>query len=54
LIIYIFKASDNRITTEAEYVIGQIMGLFGKDVGSNIVFVLTFADNLEPKVVPCL
>jgi hypothetical protein len=30
---------------------GQIMGLFGKDMSSNILFVLTFADNDEPNVV---
>jgi hypothetical protein len=33
------------VTKETEYVMGQIMGLFGKDVAQNILFVFTFADN---------
>jgi hypothetical protein len=27
------------------------MGMFAKDMGSNIIFVLTFADNDEPRVL---
>lgn len=51
LIVYVFKASDTRVTKEAEYVIGQIMGMFAKDMSANIIFVLTFADNDEPRVI---
>ena len=50
LIIYIFKSSETRITKESEYVMGQVMGLFGKNLSSNILFVLTFADFMEPNV----
>lgn len=45
LIIYVFKSSETRITKETEYVMGQIMGMFAKDLTTNILFVLTFADN---------
>ena len=50
LIIYIFKSSETRITKESEYTMGQVMGLFGKNMSSNILFVLTFADFMEPNV----
>ncbi len=33
---------------------GQIMGIFAKDMESKIIFVLTFADNDKPTVVPQL
>jgi hypothetical protein len=33
------------VTKETEYVMGQIMGLFGKDLAPNILFIFTFADN---------
>lgn len=51
LIIYVFKSSETRITKEAEYVMGQVMGMFAKDVSTNILFVLTFADNEEPSIL---
>ena len=51
LIIYIFKASETRMSVQSKYVMGQVMGMFGKDVAPNILFVLTFADNMKPNIV---
>jgi GTPase Era involved in 16S rRNA processing len=54
LIIYVFKATETTITKESEYVLGQTMGIFGRDVGSNMLFVLTFADSSKPSIIPSL
>jgi hypothetical protein len=51
LILYVFKASDTRITAEVQYVMSQIMGMFAKDVAANFLFILTFADLKIPSIV---
>ncbi len=51
LILYVFKASDTRVTPEAQYVMSQIMGMFAKDVAANFLFILTFADLKVPLIV---
>lgn len=33
---------------------GQVMGMFGKDMGENIRFILTFADKSTPRVLDSL
>lgn len=51
MILYVFKASDTRITAEVQYVMSQIMGMFAKDVAANFLFILTFADLKVPPIV---
>jgi hypothetical protein len=50
LILYVFKASDTRITSEVEYVMSQVMSMFAKDVAGNFLFILTFADAQVPPI----
>ena len=54
LIIYIFKATETRVTPEIRYVMDQVMGIFGRDLACNFLFVLTFADFMEPNVKAAL
>ena len=51
LILYVFKATDTRITKEVKYVMSQVMGMFGKNVAAHFLFILTFADLETPPIL---
>lgn len=42
--MYVFKATDTRITKELKYVMNQVMGMFGKSMAAHFLFILTFTD----------
>uniref|UniRef100_A0A3B1JWC8 AIG1-type G domain-containing protein n=1 Tax=Astyanax mexicanus TaxID=7994 RepID=A0A3B1JWC8_ASTMX len=44
----VLKASQNRITERQRYIFDAILSLFGKDIGENIVLLITFSDGFTP------
>ena len=44
LVCFVAKASMNRIGALENYVYGKVLNLFGKDIGENFQFLITFAD----------
>jgi GTP-binding protein EngB required for normal cell division len=44
LVCFVIKGSQNRIGPMENYVFGQVLKLFGKDIADNFLFLITFAD----------
>lgn len=53
-VCFIVKAPDARLTGVQKYIFSSIMSLFGKDIGSNICTLITFADGSKPSVLASL
>ncbi|WAR30943.1 hypothetical protein MAR_033485, partial [Mya arenaria] len=53
-ICFLIKASDYRLTAVQSYIFQLIMSLFGNDVEGNICSFITFADGIDPPVLPAL
>lgn len=53
-VCFIVKAPDARLTGVQRYIFSSIMSLFGKDIGSNICTLITFADGSKPSVLASL
>ena len=47
-ICFVVKASENRVTNFQKTIISNILNLFGKDVGSNFLALLTHSDSSSP------
>jgi GTP-binding protein EngB required for normal cell division len=54
LICFVIKASVNRIGAMENYVYGQVLKLFGKDVADNFLFLITFCDGGNVQAEPSL
>ena len=53
-ICFVVKAAENRVTNFQKLIISSILNLFGKNVGSNFLALLTHADSDEPNAVQVL
>lgn len=53
-VCFIVKAPDARLTGVQKYIFSSIMSLFGKNIGSNICTLITFADGSKPSVLASL
>ena len=54
LVCFVVKASMNRIGAAENYVYSKVLNLFGKDIGENFQFLITFADGGEVNAEPSL
>ena len=55
LIGFVAKSSENKLTDRQQFIIDNILDLFGNDVVSNFLVLMTFYDGSEPqmaKVIP--
>lgn len=50
-VLFVMKASTNRVTAFQHYVFQSVMDIFGKDIAKNFVFVFTFSDSGKPLVL---
>ena len=48
---FVAKAGDVRLTAEQKYIFESILQIFGKDVGKNLISLLTFYDGHDLKVL---
>ena len=48
---FVAKAGDVRLTAEQKYIFESILQIFGKDVGENLLSLLTFYDGHDLKVL---
>ena len=46
---FVVQSSKPRLTPTQRYIYDLILGLFGKNIGENIVMLFTFSDGNEPK-----
>ena len=53
-ICFVAKSNETRLTDFQKYIFGQVMGLFGNDVGENFIAMLTFSDGQIPNIVSSL
>ena len=53
-ICFVAKSNETRLTDFQKYIFGQVMALFGNDVGENFIAMLTFSDGQIPNIVSCL
>lgn len=53
-ICIVVPAPTGKLTGDQSYVFGQLMSIFGKDVESRIVFMLTFCDGGQPQALKVL
>ena len=53
-ICFVAQSSRCRLTTNQKYIFNCILDLFGNDLKSNFVFMLTFADGTKPLIVDAL
>ncbi|MGL4948627.1 MAG: GTPase, partial [Mycoplasma sp.] len=53
-ILFVLKASTNRLTIIQKYIIQQVLGIFGKDASQNFIAMFTFADNQKPQALSAI
>ena len=53
-ICFVVKAAENRVTNFQKLIISSILNLFGKNVGSNFLALLTHADTDDPDAIQVL
>ncbi len=51
---FVVQQGQARLTTLQKYIFNSIMSIFGKDIGENIVFMITHADNSIPPVLAAI
>ena len=54
LIGFVAKSSENKLTDRQQFIIDNILDLFGNDVVSNILVLMTFYDGSEPQMAKVL
>ncbi|XP_076854976.1 uncharacterized protein LOC143509945 [Brachyhypopomus gauderio] len=50
-VCFVVQSSLPRLTSTQKYILQSILSLFGKDIGENIVILVTFADGQTPPVL---
>ena len=53
-ICFIVKSSDSRLTNSQKYIFSSIISLFGQDIKSNFLSLITFYDGNEPAAIETL
>jgi GTP-binding protein EngB required for normal cell division len=53
-ICFIVKSSDSRLTSSQKYIFSSIISLFGQDIKSNFLALLTFYDGNKPAAIETL
>ena len=53
-ICFVAKSNETRLSDHQKYILGEVMSIFGKDVGENFIAMLTFCDGQVPNIVPIL
>ncbi|BFU24924.1 hypothetical protein conserved [Entamoeba histolytica] len=53
-ICFVAQSSNARLTLSQQYIFGNIINLFGKDVKKNFIAMLTFCDGKTPQVINAL
>ncbi|GAB1226167.1 hypothetical protein ENUP19_0277G0003 [Entamoeba nuttalli] len=53
-ICFVAQSSNVRLTLSQQYIFGNIINLFGKDVKKNFIAMLTFCDGKTPQVINAL
>ena len=53
-ICFVAKSNEMRLSDHLKYILGEVMSIFGKDVGENFIAMLTFCDGQVPNIVPIL
>uniref|UniRef100_A0A8C1TQM2 AIG1-type G domain-containing protein n=1 Tax=Cyprinus carpio TaxID=7962 RepID=A0A8C1TQM2_CYPCA len=48
-VCFVMKASDNRLSEKEFYIFHSVLSLFGRDIGDNIVFLLTYSSGCPPE-----
>lgn len=51
---FVVQSSLARLTSSQTYIFNSVLEIFGKDIGENILFLTTFADGDEPKVLAAI
>ncbi len=51
---FVVQSSLARLTHSQTYIFSSVLEIFGKDIGENILFLTTFADGDEPKVLAAI
>ena len=54
LIGFVAKSSENKLTDRQQFIIDNILNLFGNDVVSNFLVLMTFYDGSEPQMAKVL
>jgi len=53
-ICFVIRAPQARLTAVQKYIFAQVLGIFGNDIGENILVLLTFADGKKPPALEAL
>ena len=53
-ICFVAKSNEMRLSDHLKYILGEVMSIFGKDVGENFIAMFTFCDGQVPNIVPIL
>ena len=53
-VCFVGKSSDDKLSATQKYIFSSIFDLFGKDIGENIIAMITFADGNTPNILQCL
>ncbi|EDR23729.1 hypothetical protein, conserved [Entamoeba dispar SAW760] len=53
-ICFVAQSSNARLTLNQQYIFGNIINLFGKDVKKNFIAMLTFCDGKKPQIINAL
>ncbi|BFU26500.1 hypothetical protein conserved [Entamoeba histolytica] len=53
-ICFVAQSSNVRLTLSQQYIFGNIINLFGKDVKKNFIAMLTFCDGKTPQIINAL
>jgi hypothetical protein len=51
---FVVQSSLARLTSSQTYIFNSVLEIFGKDIGENILFLTTFSDGDEPKVLAAI
>jgi hypothetical protein len=53
-VAFVVKSSDARLTLSQKYIFNSVLDIFGKDMGENIRFLITYADGSYPQVLAAI
>ena len=53
-VFFVGKSSDDKLSANQKFIFSSIFDLFGKDIGENIIAMITFADDNTPNILQCL
>ena len=53
-VCFVTQAFNSRLTLSQNYIIKEILEIYGKDVAENFISMITFCDGDNPKILEAL